>query len=78
MKHNSRSKLAILVLISAMLACNMPGTTQPISVNDQAATIIALTLQAGTESVVNIPVTATSTLTPLPTVFFTAHKRSTQ
>lgn len=77
MKHNSRSKLAILVLISAMVACNMPGTTPSISVNDQAATVIALTLQAGTQSIVNIPVTATSTLTPLPTVFFTATSAST-
>jgi len=72
MKYTSQPKLAILILISAMLSCNMPGTAPSISVNDQAATVIALTLQAGTQSVINIPVTGTSTLTPLPTVFFTA------
>lgn len=76
MKPISRLRLAVLILISAILACNVPGAEQPISVNDQAATVIALTLQAGTQSIVNIPVTVTSTLTPLPTVFFTATSAS--
>src|SRR5690349_12607286 len=72
MKHIPPPKLVILILISAMLACNMPGTAPSISVNDQAATSIAMTFQAGTQSVINIPATGTSTLTPLPTVFLTA------
>jgi hypothetical protein len=76
MKHLSRSHLAILVLISAMLACNIPGTTPSISVNDQAATAIALTLQAQPTNG-EIPITATSTLKPLPTVFFTATSTAT-
>jgi hypothetical protein len=62
------------VLIGAMLACNVPGTTPSISVNDQAATAIALTLQAQTQNGDTVPITATSTLTSLPTVFFTATK----
>ena len=79
MKNLSRPRLAILILISAMLACNLPGTAPSISVNDQAATVIAMTFQAGTQSVINIPITATptSTLTPLPTVFFTATSGAT-
>ena len=74
MKPFSRPPLAILVLIGAMLACNIPGLAQPISANDQAATVIALTLQAQTQEEGVIPITATATLTPLPTVFFTATK----
>jgi len=70
MKQISRPQLAILVLISAMLACNMPGTAPSISVNDQAATAIALTLQAQPTNG-EIQTTATHTLTSLPTVFFT-------
>jgi hypothetical protein len=69
MKHLSRSHLAILVLISAILACN---TAPSISVNDQAATAIAMTLQAQPTTGGDVPVTATSTIEPLPTVLFTA------
>lgn len=63
--------LAALCLIFAILACNVPGITPPLSVNDQAATAIALTLQSQ-PTAGEIPVTSTSTLTPLPTVFSTA------
>jgi hypothetical protein len=72
MKQISRPRLAILVLITAMLACNIPGTAPSISVNDQAATVIAMTLQAGTQTVINIPVTATSSVTPTNTALITA------
>ena len=74
MKQISRPQLAILVLIGAILACNIPGVAQPISVNDQAATVIALTLQAQTQEEGVIPITGTATLTPLPTVLFTPTK----
>ena len=74
MKYKSRPRLAILVLISAVLACNTPGTTQPISVNDQAATVIAMTLQALTQNGSDVPITATSTVTPIATVFVTTTK----
>ena len=64
----------MLVLIGAMVACNVPGTTQPISVNNQAATIIAMTLQAQPSEASASPVTPTSatsatttTTTPLST-----------
>ncbi len=47
MKHFSRPRLATLVLIGAILACNLPGNNPPpISVNDQAATSVAATLSA--------------------------------
>ena len=60
-----------------MLACNIPGTAPTLSVNDQAATVIALTLQAQAQNGGDVPITATSTLTPLPTFFFTATSANT-
>ena len=63
----------MLVLIGAISACNVPATTQPISVNDQAATIIAMTLQAQPSEASAATVTPTSatsvtaTTTPLST-----------
>src|SRR6266545_5236280 len=65
MKDISKLRLAILVLISAILACNVPGTTPSISINDQAATVIALTLQA---QIQDGEVTMTATPRPLPTL----------
>ena len=64
MKHLSRPKVAILALLTAMLACNAPATTEPISVNDQAATVIAMTLQALTQSGSEVPIRATPSVTP--------------
>jgi hypothetical protein len=64
MKHPSNALLAFLVLIGSTLACNVPGSAQPVSVNDQAATVIALTLQALTPTGSDIPLTATATVTP--------------
>jgi len=72
MKHRSRSRLAILVLISAMLACSMPGTSPSLTVDDQAATIIAATLQAGAQNGGDVPVTGTASITPTVTAFSTA------
>jgi hypothetical protein len=72
MKHLSQPKAAILVLLLAMLACNTPATTEPISVNDQAATVIAMTLQALTQSGSEVPVTATLSVTPTITPRTTA------
>ena len=63
----------MLVLIGAILACNIPGTTPPISIDDQAATAIALTLQAQPSAVRTASITPTSatsaatTATPLST-----------
>src|SRR5215208_2520551 len=72
MKYQSNIRWAILVLIIATLACNVPTTTQPISVNDQAATSIAATLQAQTQNGGNVPITTTSTRTPAGTRTSTA------
>ncbi len=62
--QKSKVRLATVVLIAAMLACNAPATPQAISVNDQAATIIASTLQAQTQNGGDVPITATASVTP--------------
>jgi hypothetical protein len=62
MKTISRSSLAMIVLTGAIVACNVPGTAQPISINDQAATVIALTLQAQPSAASTAAITATSTV----------------
>lgn len=59
--------LAAISLLLAILACNVPGSAQPISVNDQAATSIAATVQAQTQDGGNVPITATSSMTPAGT-----------
>jgi len=62
---NRKQKYTFLsIILITVLACNLPGTTPTLSVDDQAATIIAATLQAQPQNVIDIP--ATSTLTPLP------------
>ena len=67
MKTVAKSRLAVLALIGAILACNVPGTTPPISVNDQAATVIALTLQAQTPNASEVPVTPTGSTSVIAT-----------
>ena len=61
-----RSRLAILALIGAILACNLPGTTPTLSINDQAATSIAATLLAQAQNGGDVPITATSSSTARP------------
>jgi len=64
---NRKQKYTILsIILITVLACNMPGTAPTLSVNDQAATIIAATLQSQPQSVFDIPVTAT--FSPVPQV----------
>ena len=46
MKHTSKVNLAGLILVLAILACNLPGTAQPLTLEQQAATAIAATLTA--------------------------------
>ncbi len=46
MKHISKVNLAGLMLVLAILACNLPATAQPLTVEQQAATSIAATLTA--------------------------------
>lgn len=59
--------LALVSLIASIVSCNLPGGEPPLSVNDQAATIIAATLQAGNENGADVPITATSSKTQQPT-----------
>lgn len=63
MNRKQKHILISLILIT-MLACNMPGTTPTLSVNDQAATIIAATLQEGLRNGADVPITAT--FSPVP------------
>ncbi len=67
MKHHTRTISASIILIMSMIACNMPGNAQPLSVDDQAATIIAATLQEGLRNGADVPITATFSSTPNPT-----------
>jgi hypothetical protein len=73
MKRLSRSSLAILALIGALLACNLPGQTGPLDVNDQAATAIAETLLAQPQIGSDVPSTATvASFTPIPSLTATS------
>ena len=66
MKSIHKSFICLILILSSILACNLPGAaTQPaLSINDQAATIIAATLTAQTPNVTDVPVTAT--FSPIP------------
>ncbi len=65
MTHKQKLTLLSLILILA-LACNLPGTAPPLSVDDQAATIIAATLQAQAQNGGDVPITAT--FSPVPQI----------
>jgi len=67
-KKINRATIASIVLILVMTSCNMPGATPSISVNDQAATIIAATLQEGLRNGADVPITATFSPVPQITV----------
>ena len=65
---NRKQNFAFLsIILITVLACNLPGTIQPaISVNDQAATIIAATLQEQAKNGGDVPITAT--FSPVPQI----------
>jgi hypothetical protein len=64
---NHKQKLTFLsIILITVLACNVPGTTPTLSVDDQAATIIAATLQEGLHNGADVPITAT--FSPVPQV----------
>lgn len=67
MKHTQKTAFLSILLI-LVLACNVPGMAPSLSVDDQAATIIAATLQAGDENGADVPITGTSSPAPTPTV----------
>jgi len=64
---NRKQKLTFIsiILLTTLLACNIPGTTPTLSVDDQAATIIAATLQEGLRNGADVPITATFSPVPL-------------
>lgn len=65
MKKKIHIVIMFVVLLSMMQACNLQNSAQPtLSVDDQAATIIAQTLQAGNENGGDVPITAT--FSPVP------------
>lgn len=57
--------LAGFILILTVLACNIPGTTPPLTVDEQAGTAIAFTLLAQTQDGSDVTITATRSLTPI-------------
>lgn len=63
MKQLARVILPAIVLVFGLFGCNLPGGETPLSVDDQAATIIAATLQAGNENGADVPITATASQT---------------
>lgn len=65
MTHKYTSLLAGAVLAFAILACSLPATTeQPLTVDEQAATMIAATLTAQARNETPVFSTATATITP--------------
>jgi len=72
MRHYIRTVFTSIILIISLTACNLPSNAQSISVNDQAATIIAATLQEGLRNGADIPITATLSATPTKTVTATS------
>lgn len=66
MNKSSHILIAFVLLLSSVMACNLQSPRpSAISLNDQAATIIAATLQAQAQNGGDVPITAT--LSPLPT-----------
>jgi hypothetical protein len=63
MKQIFKVKLAGLMLVLAILACNLPDASQPLTVEQQAATAIAATLtaQPGSGSEATVVATAAAT-----------------
>ena len=74
---NRNQKLAFLSILSiVVLACSLQTPTQPtLSVNDEAATIIAATLQAQAENGGDVPITAT--FSPVPQATSTTRPSAT-
>jgi len=64
--HSRRITVATTLILAAILACNLPGGVEPLSMDDQAATIIAATMQEGLRNGGNVPITATFSQTPNP------------
>jgi len=58
--RSKRLSLAFLTLFLTALACSLPGNEPPLSVDDQASTIVAATLQAGNENGADVPISATA------------------
>lgn len=68
--------LALTISLSTILACNLQSPAQPtLSVDDQAATIIAATLQAQAQNGGDVPITAT--FSPVPKATFTPATKAT-
>ena len=62
MKRNYRVIFVYALFVLSILGCNFPSAQPTISVNDEAATIIAATLQAQAENGGDVPITATFSL----------------
>jgi hypothetical protein len=72
MTHNFKASLAGACLILAILACSLPSTNQPLTVEEQAGTAIAETLTAQPANGIDKTDTATAAVTPTITAGSTA------
>jgi len=80
MKYGMRITIALMVLLTSALACNMPGNSaEPaLSVDEEAATIIAATLTADAGNRNNEPsATSTPSQTPPATITLTTGPTAT-
>ena len=76
MNRSTAIFLAFTLLLSTTLGCNLQTSTQPtLSVDDQAATIIAETLQAQAQNGGDVPITAT--FSPVPKATSTPTTKAT-
>ena len=76
MKLIVKASIVLVLLSCSILGCNLPGSPEPLSVNDQAATIIAATLTEEARDSTSVPMSATSSRTPSPTSTATANTPS--
>lgn len=68
--------LASISLVFAILACNLPGAVPSLTVDEQAATAIAATLNAQAQNGGDVPITATPSRTARPSATATVATRT--
>jgi hypothetical protein len=67
MIKNYRAMLVGAVIILSLVGCSLPGTAPSLTVDEQAATVIAATVLAGTQDSDSVTVTATAPISPTAT-----------
>ncbi|MCC6299991.1 MAG: SH3 domain-containing protein [Anaerolineales bacterium] len=67
MRFKPTFALAFTALLAAIFACNFPSAPQPLTDDVRAMTVIAATFQEDLQHGLDVPITATFSLTPNPT-----------